>query len=133
MFKRGRFLTPEAKWIYATLRSFTNNDSDKTFPSYSKIEERSGLNRMAISRALRELEHFHWIRKTKKFSKSTDYFLSYPTVQLPDGTLAPDQTCPTKADAAAWNKFLREERKAAKRRTEARKEREEGLDDEPPF
>ncbi len=37
LFHLGRYLTPEAKWIYATLCSFTNNKTEKTFPSYEHL------------------------------------------------------------------------------------------------
>jgi hypothetical protein len=110
LFNQGRYLTPHAKWVYATLRSFTNNETDRTFPSYDKIEERSGLNRPAISRALQELEHFYWIEKQKNFGRSTNYILRKPILTHPDGRMLEDQTCPTKSEAAKWKEAVRAER-----------------------
>ncbi len=79
LMTHGQYLTPEAKWLYATLRSFTNNKTDRTFPGYEKIIQRSGLNRNSVAKALKELEHFHWIGKTKNFGKSSDYKLYNPS------------------------------------------------------
>lgn len=113
LFWQGRYLTANAKWVYATLRSFKNNDTGKTFPSYDAIVERSGLSRPKVAEGLRELEKFSWIAKSKRFSKSTNYNLSYPAVwqDKSQGVLTPDQTCPTKEQASTWANRLRSERK----------------------
>jgi DNA-binding transcriptional regulator GbsR (MarR family) len=114
LFWQGRYLTANAKWIYATLRSFMNNDTGRTFPSYDAIVERSGLSRPKVAEGLRELEYFNWIAKHKRFSKSTNYTVSYPIrfLDKSKGLLHPDQTSPTKEEAVAWASELREKRKA---------------------
>lgn len=119
LFWQGRYLTSDAKWVYATIRSFMNNDTGKMFPSYDAILERSGMTKPRLAAAQRELEHFYWITKRKRFSKSTIYKLSFPARVRPDKSLVADQTVPTKAEAVAWAMRLREERKAkdAKRKT----------------
>ncbi len=88
-----------------------NNDTKKMFPSYDAIMERSGLTRPKVAAAQRELEQFYWITKRKRFSESTKYHLSYPTrLDKSQDILAPDQTAPTKEEAASWAKKIREER-----------------------
>src|SRR4051812_47136649 len=83
IFLGGRYLTVQAKWTYAALRSFTNNKTLLTFPGYDKLMERSGLSRNAVSKALAELEEFHWITKKKKFGKSNGYTFTFPRMKDP--------------------------------------------------
>ncbi|HEX9929506.1 MAG TPA: helix-turn-helix domain-containing protein [Pyrinomonadaceae bacterium] len=110
LFNQGRYLTTQAKWVYATLRSFTNNETDLTFPSYNKIQERSNLNRVAVANALEELEKFHWIKRENRFKQTNNYIMSPPIRRNADGTEAEDQTCPTKEEAAKWKNNLRNKR-----------------------
>lgn len=114
LFWQGRYLTTNAKWIHVTLQSFENSETGATFPSYDAIVARTNLRREKIAEGLRELERFYWITKRKKFSKSTHYYVNYPTrwQDKSQGLLAPDQTCPTKQEAAEWAKKIRDEQKA---------------------
>lgn len=116
LFSRGRYLTPQAKWIYATLQSFWNYDSGQIFPSYPKIMERSGLTRPAISKALKELEHFGWIIKQRRFSKSTDYDLVDPELSIESRTDKEWYCCPTKQQAVDWRKAQAQNRKSRKKK-----------------
>jgi hypothetical protein len=109
LLTQGRYLTPEAKLVYTVLKSFENNKTKRIFPSYDKIQERSGLTRVAISKALRELKEYCWLDLKKNFGKSTDYVFTFPVLEL-NGLLLEDQTCPTKTEAKQWKEFLRKER-----------------------
>lgn len=101
LFYEGRHLSPEAKWVYATLVSFKNNKTGKTFPSYESIMRRSGITRrQTISDALKELEHFGWITRRKKVGKSTSYSVGEPEKPLDDVKFKPLR--PTEAEAAEW-------------------------------
>ncbi len=115
LFSQGRHLTPQAKWLYATLQSFWNEKTERIFPSYKSIEKRSGLTRPAISKALKELEYFRWVIKRKHFSKSTDYELVYPKLINEKSGMSEDQTYPTKEQAVHWKKA------EAKNRLDSRK------------
>lgn len=107
LFWQGVHLTSDAKWVYLTLVSFRNSKTKATFPSYDKLMERSGLTRVRVSRAIAELEHFHWIGKEKRFNESNRYDLTYPERYVNNALgeqvgLADDQTCPTKVEAEQW-------------------------------
>lgn len=119
IFSQGRYLSIDAKWLYATLLSFRNTETQETFPGYAKITERSGLKKQRIADALKELEQFHWIsRERRGFNKSNSYALHYPVRWdvSSDGerSLSNDQTCPTYAEAEDWkNKTSRKRRGAS--------------------
>jgi hypothetical protein len=103
LFYEGRYLSLKAKWVYATLVSFKNGKTGRTFPSYNAIMKRSGINRRQdIADALEELEHFNWITKTRHFSKANDYFVGgCPVTNLHDGTKFRPLR-PTKSEADIW-------------------------------
>lgn len=100
LFSLGVHLTPQAKWIYTTLSSFRNSGTGRTYPSYEKIMERSGMSRNAVAKGLKELENFHWVTKQKNFGKSTNYNISSPV--WVDGNC--DLPIPTKEMASDWKK-----------------------------
>lgn len=75
--ERGRYLTPQAKWVWVVLKYFENYRTKQIFPSHSTIEELSGLSKTAVSKALKELEEFLWIIKQTEPGKVTRYQLSY--------------------------------------------------------
>src|ERR1051326_4217935 len=95
IFQEGRYLTPNAKLVYIVLCSFRNNKTGKTFPSYGKIMEKSGLGRNKVADALYELERFYWITRKKVFIGGNHYSLQYPwNVQR-----GLSRECPTKDEA----------------------------------
>lgn len=99
----GRCLSVKAKWVYATLVSFKNIKTGKTFPSYEAIMKRSGIRRKQdIADALAELEHFRWITRSRNFSKSNDYVVGgVPVRTLSDGRKF-TPLCPTPSQAKMW-------------------------------
>lgn len=107
LFEQGRYLTPEAKLVYVVLCSYRNNKTGKTFPSYEKIQERSGLGRNKIAAALRELEYFYWISRNKAFTSSNHYYLSNPV----DTEYKQPAECPTKEAAMKYAKEVRANKK----------------------
>lgn len=49
-------LSAHARWLFVVLRSYTNSESDYSFPSYDTLQERTRFRRAAISGALKELQ-----------------------------------------------------------------------------
>ena len=88
LFENGVYLSERAKVVYITLISFRNNKNSKTYPSYQKIMERSGLNKDQVAAALNELEYFGWIERKKGFQSVNNYTLMYPNFLHPDFQLA---------------------------------------------
>lgn len=133
LFYEGRHLSLEAKWVYATLVSFKNNKTGKTFPSYEAIMKRSGITRrQTIADALKELEHFNWIIRRKKVGKSNSYFVGECPVERTTDAFALNfrPLRPTQAEAESW--------KASKRRqndkwSEYVMPKEEVVNDATPF
>lgn len=78
LFEEGKYLTPAAKLVYVVLRSFRNNKSGRTCPSYEKIMVRSGLSRNKVADALHELEYFSWMSRKKVFIGGNHYDFLYP-------------------------------------------------------
>ncbi|MDQ4121964.1 MAG: helix-turn-helix domain-containing protein [Acidobacteriota bacterium] len=77
-FERGVYLSPAAKLVYITLKSFENAVSKKIFPTQEKIQEKSNLSKNAVTQALKELEYFGWIKTTKICGRATRYKLLTP-------------------------------------------------------
>lgn len=71
-------LSTSAKWLYVILRSYASNDHDMIYPGYKHMEEKAGMRRETIARALTELEASGWITRRRRFSASTVYTLSVP-------------------------------------------------------
>lgn len=108
-------LTVPAKWLYATLWSFANNNHGGIYPSYKTIMRRSGLKNNAIAKALAELEHFKWIVRDKTKSKGNDYVLFCPLHSNSEtGEEVKDQYYPTEDMAIEWAS-----RKRSRGKTEA--------------
>ena len=105
VYERGRWLSSRAKLMWAVLKSFENRKNKQIFPSYDKLQERSGLSRGSISLALEELETFGWLKKRKRFGHSTVYKL-----------LIPEAITPTKEENKAWLTAKRKERTANRNR-----------------
>lgn len=112
LLERGRFLTVAAKWLYVVLRSFRNEKTGATFPTYEKIMRRGGLSRNAVAKGLAELEHFGWIERVKTEGKRTlSYKFSYPTLVNENNEEFGDQTFPTQKNASEWAKIHRRKSK----------------------
>jgi DNA-binding HxlR family transcriptional regulator len=76
--KRGRTLSVHSKWLFVVLRFYTNSHSDRVFPSYAELQSTSGLRREMISKGIKELEEAGWLKRQKRFSRSTVYTLTLP-------------------------------------------------------
>jgi hypothetical protein len=103
LIERGRYLTPQAKWLYVVLRSFKNKERG-TFPGYVKIMERGGLKRNAVAKGLKELERFGWIvRSSSGKKRSNAYEFHYPSTVI-EGTEEEygSQVFPTEELAKEW-------------------------------
>src|SRR5215203_5986854 len=111
LFKRGRYLTPSVKWLYVTLKSFSHNRTQETFPSYQAIMEKSGLTRNAVAKGLAELEKFKWIFRQRKRGSSNNYILCIPSLKDTFGKEVEDSIHPTKEMAVAWAKSRRPKKK----------------------
>lgn len=112
LFKLGRYLTPPAKWLYASLRFFMNTKDGKTYPSYDSIKTISGLSHNAVAKGLDELERFCWVVRMKAKGRHNEYILCYPSFRDREtGEEIPDQLCPTKEQAKEWAKSLRPKQK----------------------
>jgi hypothetical protein len=97
--ERGINLTPKAKVMFLVLRSFTNESTDKTFPSYTAIKVRAGRGfnrREDVSDALAKLEEFGWLQRKRNFGKSNDYYLTKPP-----------RLSPTPEEADRWEAAIR--------------------------
>jgi Helix-turn-helix domain len=97
LLERGKHLSDGAKLMWVILKSYQNGKTGRIFPSYSKLQEKSGKRRGSIADALLELEAFGWLRKKKQFSKVTNYELFIP----------PDIS-PTKEGQKYWRARRRE-------------------------
>lgn len=67
--QRGRYLSPNAKAVYAALFMFANINhvaDSNVYPSRDALAECSGLGRTTVAKALNELEHFRWIKRIKE-------------------------------------------------------------------
>lgn len=83
-YVRGRYLSKDAKWLYVTLKSFENNKTKLIFPKQETIQEVGNLGKNAITKALKELESFGWIKRIKTKGQSTTYQLLEPTNPMGD-------------------------------------------------
>jgi hypothetical protein len=82
--KYARGLSFHARWLFVTLRFYTNGKSGLAFPSYDKIKELTGMRREMIAKSIRELERSGWLRRKKRFNNSTLYELLMPRPPLQD-------------------------------------------------
>ncbi|HEX8195905.1 MAG TPA: helix-turn-helix domain-containing protein [Pyrinomonadaceae bacterium] len=105
-FRRGLYLSPQAKWLYVVLKSFENSKSKQLNPRQIIIQEVSGLSKNAITQALKELEQFGWISRTMVKGKSTKYELNQPISdkEKREGIVYP---IPTKGSAESWRMIQR--------------------------
>lgn len=108
--ERGRYLTPPAKWVWVILKTHENNTTRRIFPSHATIEDLSGLSRVAVSKALKELEHFSWIIKDKAGGRSTNYTLNYWTHYTDKALEAIVEPIPGKEEAKQYKDFYRVKR-----------------------
>lgn len=111
--ERGRYLTPPAKWVFVVLKTFENNKTKEIFPSHATIEELSGLSRKAVSAALKELEHFLWIKRDKTERKSTSYQINYQADYNEEELKTTVAPIPMKGEAKEY-KTEKQSRRAAK-------------------
>jgi hypothetical protein len=97
--ERGVNLTAKAKVMFLVLRSFTNEETDKTFPAYPAIMARAGRGfnrREDVADALGELVEFGWLQRKRNFGKSNDYCLTKPP-----------RLSPTQEEADRWEAAIR--------------------------
>jgi hypothetical protein len=108
LFKRGRYLTPSAKWLFVVLRSFANNQTGEIYPSYQAIMKKSGLTKNAVAKGLSELEHFQWLFRQKAKGKGNNYILYYPSFKdAKSEEETGNQVYPTKEMAQEWARSRR--------------------------
>jgi len=76
--RESKELSLHARWLFVTLRFYTNGKSGVAFPSYETIKELTGMRRQKIADSIRELEGKGWLTKRKRFGKSNLYTLNIP-------------------------------------------------------
>lgn len=83
--KGARELSFHARWLFVTLRFYTNGESGKAFPSYDRIQQMTGMRREMIAKSIRELEEAGWLTRQKRFNSSTLYEIMRPPPPSQDG------------------------------------------------
>jgi hypothetical protein len=76
--ENARGLSFHAMWLFVILRYYTNREAGYAFPSYKTIREITGMRRQKISSSIEELEEGGWLKRRKRFNKSTIYTLIIP-------------------------------------------------------
>ena len=68
-------LTSSDKVVYGTLAYFANNKNQQTFPSYTTVEEYSGVSNRQCYYSIKRLENFKYIQIKRKSGKPNLYTL----------------------------------------------------------
>lgn len=76
--KNARGLSFHARWLFVTLRFYTNGESGLAFPSYDTIHKLTGMRREMIAKSIGELERAGWLNRQKRFNSSTLYEIVMP-------------------------------------------------------
>lgn len=76
--REAKELSFHARWLFVTLRFYTNRQSGNAFPSYETIQELTGMRREMIAKSIRELADKGWLTKRRRFSRSNLYTLNIP-------------------------------------------------------
>jgi hypothetical protein len=74
----SRELSFHARWLFVTLRYYTNGKMGVAFPSYGTIQKLTRMRREKIASSIRELEKAGWLERKRRFNKSTFYRLLIP-------------------------------------------------------
>ncbi len=70
------YLKASAKLVYLALAYFSNNKTQKAFPSIKTIMGMTGLgSRTTIVKSIKKLEEYHFIKAERKAGKITEYVL----------------------------------------------------------
>ncbi len=69
------YLTSSTKVVYHALAYFADNDSQKAYPSLTKICQLTNLKRPTVIKAVRQLEEYHFIKVEKEQGRLSKYTL----------------------------------------------------------
>jgi hypothetical protein len=71
-------LSFHARWLFVVLMYYRNTETGNSFPSYETVYQKFGIRKEMMAKAIRELEEKGWLKRKKRFSKSTIYTLIFP-------------------------------------------------------
>jgi len=78
VIERTAEIGSDAVFLFMYFRYRTNKERGCAFPKYETMCEDIGWGRRRIKIAIDKLEEFEYLRRRKRFGKSTEYFLTQP-------------------------------------------------------